>query len=569
LSRDDPEAVLRSPDGEAGRFYPGEETGRVYRGGRFRTMDPSCPECGVLGVWGGRIVYAGDDPAEAGRVVRASAGTLAGDGAGKAAVMTEDLRGRPAVPGLIDSHSHLITEGVRLSQLDVSGKSMEEAAAMAGARASELEPGAWLHGRGWDQNLWPSGAWPGRGVLDRACPRNPVVMDRVDKHSVWANTMALDMAGIRAGTEPPPGGEIVRDPDGTPAGVLVGRAMHMVYSRMPAWDGLDPMEAFLAAEREMLGCGLTAVVDCGTRKGDFLMLLDAYRNGVPKVRFKCFVQPEPWEEELLEGGPRRGMCAGRFSLDGVKLFSDGSLGSRSAWMLSDYADRPGHRGTHSYTDEALEAVMEKIRDRGLQAAVHVIGDAAAAQAVRAMGRVLGPASRARRWRLEHFQLFSDGLAREAAALGLIPSIQSVGLMTDLHMAPGRLGPERVRDAYGWRRLLELGSVLINGSDAPIESPDPFRGIYAACARRDLDWMPPGGFQTGDALTVGEALRSYTVWPAWASFCEGELGALSVGKRADFAVLDRDLFETPVRELHAARALMTVIGGSPAWVSPEF
>jgi predicted amidohydrolase YtcJ len=483
--------------------------------------------------------------------------------------VTVNLAGRPAVPGLIDSHSHLITEGVRLSQLDVSGKSMLEAASMAGARAAALEPGAWLHGRGWDQNLWPGRAWPHRSALDAACPLNPAVIDRVDKHSVWLNTRALELAGIGPDTPAPPGGEIVRDPDGTPSGVLVGRAMHMAYSRMPPWDGMDPMDAFLAAEKEMLGHGLTAVMDCGTRKGDFGLLLDAYRDGVPQVRFRCFVQPDPWEEELLAGGPRRGLCAGRFSLDGVKIFSDGSLGSQSAWMLEDYSDRPGHRGNHSYSDEALEEVMTKIRDRGLQAAIHVIGDAASAQAVRVMGKVLGPGSAARRWRLEHFQVFSEALAREAAGLGLVPSIQSVGLMTDLHMAGDRLGPERIRDAYAWRRLLDLGCRLINGSDAPIESPDPFRGIYAACARRDLDWAPPEGFQIRDALTVEEALMSYTVWPAWACFCEAELGALSVGMRADFAVLDRDLYATPVRDLHRARALMTVIGGVPAWVSPEF
>jgi predicted amidohydrolase YtcJ len=480
-----------------------------------------------------------------------------------------DLNGRTAVPGLIDSHSHLITEGVRLSQLDVSGKSMEEAAAMAGARAAALEPGAWLHGRGWDQNLWPGREWPHRSALDRACPRNPVVIDRVDKHSVWANTMALEAAGVWPGMPCPPGGEIARDPDGTPSGVLVGRVMRVLYARMPLWDGLDPMEAFLAAEREMLSFGLTSVVDCGTRKADFFLLLDAYRNGVPRLRFKAFMQSEPWEEEILGNGPARGLCAGRFSLDGVKLFSDGSLGSQSAWMTEDYADRPGHRGGHNYRDADLEEAMGWVRDRGLQCAIHVIGDAASEQAVRAMGRVLGKGARDRRWRLEHFQVFSEALAREAVGLGLVPSIQSVGLMTDLHMAPDRLGPARIADAYAWRRLLDLGSVIINGSDAPIETPDPLKGIYAACARRDLLWRPKEGFRPGDAMTVGEALMSYTAWPAWACFCEGELGSLGVGKRADFAVLDRDLCETPLEELRHAKALMTVIGGCPVWTSPDF
>jgi predicted amidohydrolase YtcJ len=530
-------------------------------------MDPRLPEATALGVWEGRIAYVGHDPAEAEVRVRAVARGAGAAGAG--AVETEDLRGRHAVPGLIDSHSHLIVEGVRLRQLDVWGRSREEAAELVRAKAAGLPPGAWLHGRGWDQNLWPGREWPRREELDRAAPDNPVVIDRVDKHSVWANSLALRLAGIGHDTPPPPGGEILRDDGGAPSGVLVGRAQQLVFSVMPPWDGLDPLEAFLAAEREMLSCGLTTVVDCGTRKRDFGILGSAYEAGIPRVRFRAYVQAEPWEEGLLGGGPRRGLCGGRFSLDGVKLFSDGSLGSQSAWLSEGYADRPGHLGGHNYEDGALEEVLAKVRDRGLQAAIHVIGDAASAQAVRVMGKVLGAGSRARRWRLEHFQLAPPWLAREAARLGLVPSIQSVGLMTDLHMAGLRLGEGRLGDAYAWRRLLDLGCVLINGSDAPIESPNPFLGIYAACARRDLQWRPEGGFQPGDALTAAEALASYTVWPAWAAFAEGELGRLSAGCRCDFAVLDRDPLSTPLRELHGTRALLTVIGGSPAWASPDF
>ncbi|MDR3154590.1 MAG: amidohydrolase [Deltaproteobacteria bacterium] len=546
---------------------PEERAGRVFRGGRFRTMDPANPEAQALGVWEGRLVYVGEDPAAAEESVRSRA-RAAGE-TGPRAVETVDLGGRAAVPGLIDSHSHLIVEGVRLSQLDVSGKSLPEAAELVRAKAASLPPGSWLHGRGWDHNLWPGRGWPSRKDLDEAAGDAAVVLDRVDKHSVWVNSKALELAGVRPDAADPPGGEIIREADGSLRGVLVGRAMRLVYDSMPLHDGLDPLEAYLAAEREMLSLGLTTVIDCGTRAGDFRVLDKAYQAGAATVRFHSFLQPEPWAEEILSGGPRRGLYGGKFSLDGVKLFSDGSLGSQSAWLAEDYADRPGHRGTHYYSDGELEAVLAKIRDRGLQAAIHVIGDAAAAQAVRAMSKVLGAGSAARRWRLEHLQVAPPALAREAAALGLIPSIQSVGLMTDLHMALSRLGLRRLRDAYTWRRLLELSGLLINGSDAPIETPDPFQGIYAACARRDLDWRPEEGFRPEEGLTVIEALSSYTAWPAWAAFAEHDVGVLAEGRYADITVLDRDLRSVPVRELRGARALMTVIGGRPAWAADDF
>jgi predicted amidohydrolase YtcJ len=561
LLRGDREGLLRDP--EAGR-------GRVFVEGRFLTMEPGNPEVAALGVWGGRIVYAGPDPAAAAEAVRERARADGARGGGTAAAPERiGLGGRRAVPGLIDSHSHLVTQGARLRQLDVEGKPFEEAAAVAGERARSLPPGAWLHGRGWDQNLWPGGEWPRKGLLDRACPDNPVALERVDRYAVWLNSRALELAGAGPGTPDPPGGEIPRDPDGSPSGVLVGRAARMAFAAMPPWDGLDPVDCYLAAEAEALSLGVTTAVDCGARRIEHLAVRDACLAGRTRARFKALMPADPWEGDILDGGPVRGLRGGRFSLEGVKLFSDGSLGTRTAWLSEDYADRPGHRGAHSYDDGGLEAVLARIRDRGLQAAIHVIGDAAADQAVRAMARVLGEGAPARRWRLEHLQIVPMPLARRIAALGLVPSVQTVGLMTDLHMAPARLGEGRLPDSYCWRRLLDLGCVLVNGSDAPIESPNPFLGIYAACSRRDLEGRPPDGFRAGDALTVREALASYTVWPAWASFCEGELGVLGVGAAADLAVLDRDPTVVPVGELPGTRTVMTVVGGAPVWASPDF
>jgi predicted amidohydrolase YtcJ len=299
----------------------------------------------------------------------------------------------------------------------------------------------------------------------------------------------------------------------------------------------------------------------------YLRMLEGLRaRGGLRLRFRGNLVGEPWPKALIEGGLGEPGDPDFLTVGGVKLFSDGSLGSRSAWLRREYHDRPGHLGEHNFEDAELLPLVERARDLGLQVAIHAIGDRAIGQAVGVMGRALGSAARERRFRIEHFQVTDLGLIEGACDLGLIPSVQTVGLMYDLWMAPLRLGPERIRDSYAWRRILDRG-ILINGSDAPIDSPNPFHGIYAAVSRRDLDGLPEGGFQPGDAMTLAEALNSYTAWAAWAAFQGDSLGGLSVGKLCDMVVLDKDLFSVPERGIADLRPLLTVVGGEPAWADP--
>jgi predicted amidohydrolase YtcJ len=457
-----------------------------------------------------------------------------------------------------------LPEGVRLSQTDVFGLSHEETLRAVETKVKTLPPGAWLHGRGWDQNLFPGRSWPRKEDLDRVSPDNPVILDRVDKHSVWANSAALKRAKINKDTRAPLGGEILLNELGEPLGILVGKAMFLLFSKAPPLDGLDPFLTLKASEEEFLSFGITTAIDCGTRKTDFSLLKDAYGADRLKIRYHAYVIPDPWEEDLLGGGPQRGLFEDKLFLDGIKLFSDGSLGSQSAWLFEEYSDRPGHKGSHSYEDQDLYSVMRKAADHSLQVAIHVIGDAAVDQAVRVMEKVLGKSSPQRRWRLEHYQVVSPESLRKTVSQGLIPSIQSVGLMTDLHMVRYRLGEKRLQNTYSWRKILEGGSILINGSDAPIETPNPFHGIYAAVSRRDLMGNPKGGYRTEDALSLSEAILSYTKWPAYASFMEKDLGELSVGKLCDFVVLDKDVFSIPQREIADVKPLMTVVGGETVY-----
>ncbi|MDR2386633.1 MAG: amidohydrolase [Deltaproteobacteria bacterium] len=518
----------------------------VFRHGRILTLDPGCPRASVLACLRGQITYVGDDFGTALSTLHHEAEVV-------------DLRDRDVIPGLIDSHAHVLSEGLKLSQVDLAGLDYEETLEMVGEEANARPAGSWIHGRGWDQNLW-SIAWPTAKDLDKVSPHHPVVLDRIDKHSIWVNSQALKLAGLSKDTPDPDGGEFVRDENGDLTGVLIGKAMFMVYNVMPTDDGHDFLATFRKAINELLGYGLTTLVDCATRPSDVPLIKKAVDEGLVKARLRLYLLTEPWLSELLDQGPVKHLSGDRLSIDGIKLFSDGSLGSRSAWLLENYADRPGYRGGHVHSDEHLEAILIRARDIGWQVAIHTIGDAAIAQTVKAMAQVLGPEKTDRNWRLEHYQLVADEDRERVISMGLIPSIQSVGLMTDLHMAPVRLGPERLRRAYAWRDIIDRGGYVINGSDCPIESPNPFLGIYAAVTRKDLKGFPPGGFGREQALSRLEALYSYTIWPAKAAFVSDKLGSLSPGKLCDFAVLDRDILTCPERAIAGTRVMSTVVNG---------
>ncbi|MDR2459714.1 MAG: amidohydrolase [Deltaproteobacteria bacterium] len=529
----------------------------IYHNGSVYTLEPGAFNVKVLATCGQKLAYVGDELEDARAALKALGY--------KDKPELFDLSGRAVIPGLFDSHTHVLTQGVRLKQLDLYGLGYQESLDAVEKKVKSLDAGIWLHGRGWDQNNFPNRAWPRAKDLDKIAPNNPVVLDRVDKHSVWVNSEALRLAGINGGTKNPPGGEILKDTSGNPEGVLVGKAMFLVFSKMPNLDGLDPMETLLASQKEMLSLGLTTVIDCGVRWGTFKLFKRAWEENKLEFRFRGFLVFDACEKELLAQGPVREPYDDKLSIDGVKLFSDGSLGSQSAWLRQPYSDRPDYLGDHNYEDDELYEVMVKVRDLGYQAAIHVIGDAAVEQAIRVMERVLGASSLARHWRLEHFQVISPWALEKALKLGLIPSIQSVGLMSDLHMVGYRLGAERLKDSYRWKSVLKGGGILINGSDAPIETPNPFHGIYAAVARKDLNGHPQGGFMMEEALTLTEALKSYTLWPAYSSFRDKELGSLKAGKLADFVVLDRDIFKVETIELAHTLPVMTVVGGERVFI----
>ncbi|MDR0882320.1 MAG: amidohydrolase [Candidatus Adiutrix sp.] len=526
--------------------------------GRIYTLEPGRPLATVLAARGQNLIYVGSDLEAARKLLSPEARTL-------------DLGGRPVLPGLIDGHAHLFSEGIKLAELDVFQKSRAETLEIIRREAAARSAGQWIVGHGWNQEIWPGRAWPTRAELDTVAPHNPVVIDRVDKHSIWVNSPALGLAGLTDQTPDPPGGEYLRDDGGRLQGILIGQGMWAVKNLLPPLDDAGLYEALLRGQAEMISFGLTSLMEAGATLRHLALLRRGYQSRDLKIRIRAMLLGlEKQDEAYLAAGhrPVRHLFEERLSIDGLKIHADGSLGSRSAWLKQDYADRPGHRGEHFFSDEQLLTMMSRARANGLTVSVHAIGDAAAAQALNAMEKVFkAQPGEDLRWRLEHFQVVGEGDLERALALGVVPSIQSVGLMSDLAMAEDRLGPEVIRRSYLWRAVLDQGGLLVNGSDGPVESVNPFEGLYAAVTRRNLAGQPAGGWRPEHCLSRLEALKSYTSWAAWSEFNEYRKGTLKAGKLADFIVLDGDPLVCPEEEIKDIRVLKTIIGGELVFERP--
>jgi predicted amidohydrolase YtcJ len=532
-------------------------TETIYTGGRIHTLEEARPLASVLAVRGQELVYVGSSKAEAeARLSRAA--------------RRVSLGGRVVVPGLLDGHAHVVTEGLRLAMPALAGLSRAEILALVAREAAGRPAGEGIVGHGWNQMDWPGQTRPTLAELDAAAPDHPVLLERVDRHSAWVNSRALAAAGLGAATPDPPGGEILKDPSGGLLGIVTGEAVVRVWRARPQPTPEEVKAAYLAAQAEYLAHGVTGGLEASSRLRNLDVLREAYDEGLFKMRLRAMLFAASREDAayIERGGrPVSGLHGERFSINGVKIIADGSLGSRTAWLKADYADRPGHRGEPWCNEAELRAVLKRAKDHGFQAAVHVIGDAAAALAVKVMAEVLGPEPGDHRWRLEHFQVVSEEDRDRVLALGLVPSIQAAGLMSDLAMAGERLGPAALARAYAWREILDAGGIITGGSDAPIESVNPFWGLYASVTRQDLSGRPAGGFRPEHRFTRLEALKSYTIWAAWAMFAEKRQGSLVPGKLADFTVLSHDPLTCPAEEIKDIRALLTVIGGEVVYEAP--
>ncbi len=533
----------------------------VFLNGRVYAVDGSFSQVSALAVKRGRLVGLGTDEEVLG---------LAGP-------LTEkvDLEGAVVLPGIVESHLHLFLFGESLGLVQAHWRPKEEIlAAVAAAVADARCDGGWILGRGWNQEVWSPPLFPTRHELDLLAPDLPVYLERTCCHAAWVNGKALELAGIDASTADPEGGEIRRDEKGEPTGLLVDTAMRLVTKCIPPRTREGCRKVLLTAQKELFAQGITSACDMGTTPELFVLLEELYARGEMSLRVHGYgssgvdggVSLDAYAS-FLERGPRADLCDGRLHLTGLKLFSDGSLGARSAWMEGDYADRPGHRGNPREGGETLYAVMAAGVRRGFQIATHAIGDAANALVLDLYERLQRelPQARALRLRVEHAQHLRPCDFKRFADLALVASVQPTHATSDWAMAVERLGEERTERAYAWRDLLDRGVALAAGSDAPVESPNPFEGIFAAVTRRDRQGRPEGGWHPRQAMTRVEALRAFTVGGAWAVGAEKDKGSLEAGRRADFIAVDRDILTCPEEEIGGTKVLRTVVGGETVFL----
>jgi predicted amidohydrolase YtcJ len=476
-----------------------------------------------------------------------------------------DGRGRTLIPGLIDAHGHVMGLGFNALQLDLSEtRSLEEAQAKIAAYAAANPTPRWIIGRGWNQERWGLGRFPTAADIDKVVSGRPVWLERVDGHAGWANSAALKEANITAATKSPPGGKIEMA-GRQPSGVFIDAAMELVAKSVPAPLPVVRDRAFRRSQEMLLSNGITTVADMGTSAEDWMVIRRAgdlgqlnvrilsYASGVDQLIAVAGTQPTPW------------LYDSRLKMVGVKLYSDGALGSRGAWLKQPYKDSPGEKGLAFLKDSELRNLMSRAAMDGFQVAVHAIGDAANAQLIDAVGELALTYKGDRRWRIEHAQIVDPADLPRFAQNGIVASMQPVHQSSDWRMAEARMGRERLGGAYAWRSMLANRVPLAFGSDFPVEHPNPFAGLAVAVSRQDAQGQPPGGWIPEQKLSLPQALAAFTQGGAYAAFAEDRLGSLERGRFADFIIIDRDIFEgaTP-QQIRETRVLETYVGGRKVW-----
>lgn len=480
-----------------------------------------------------------------------------------------DGKGRVMLPGLIDAHAHVMGTGFAALSLDLSETtSLAQALDLIRRFAAEHPDRPWIVGRGWNQEQWNLGRFPTAAELDAVTGTRPVWLERVDGHAGWANSAALKAAGVTAASADPAGGRIERSTRGAPLGVLVDAAMALVDARVPPPRPEDRDLAFATAQQILFKRGVTAVADMGTtiedwqtyrRAGDANRLyvrVMAYAAGIDQMALIGGPGPSPW------------LYQDRLRLNGVKLYLDGALGSRGAWLKAPYADAPATRGLPQLNQTQLGNLMSRAAMDGFQVAVHAIGDEANATIIGAINDLAETYKGDRRWRVEHAQIVDPADYAKFARSGAIASMQPVHQTSDRLMAEARLGPDRLAGAYPWKSLKAAGVRLAFGSDAPVERPDPWAGLAAAISRQGPDGQPAGGWQPQERLAPAQALAAYTADAAYAGFAESRFGRLAPGLRADFVLVDADPLTASAAQLRATKVSETWIGGGKVWDRAE-
>jgi predicted amidohydrolase YtcJ len=474
-----------------------------------------------------------------------------------------DLRGRLAVPGFIDNHTHFVGGGFQLSRVQLrDAASPEEFAKRIAAHAKKLGKGKWVTGWGWDEQLWQPYRLPERSMIDALTPDNPVFVSRLDGHMALANTVALKLAGITRETPDPPGGTIVRDRNGEPTGLLKDAAMGPVYAVVPPASADERLAAARAALGEAAKLGVTSFCDMSDGAeafDDFRAYQRLERDGALTARVYLFTPISDYEK-LKAAGVEKRFGTARLRIGALKGFADGSLGSSTAAFYEPFAGEPENRGL-TMEELASGAMAKWVADadaQNLQIGIHAIGDRANADVLSIFES--RPNVKDRRFRIEHAQHLNPELIKRFAANRVVASMQPYHAIDDGRWAESKIGKERAKGTYAFRSLIDAGAVLTFGSDWTVAPLDPILGIYAAVTRRTIDGRNPNGWIPEQKITVEEALRCYTTNNAWAMFAENEVGRIAPGMLADIVVLSEDLFTIAPEKIENVKVDVTIFDG---------
>lgn len=516
--------------------------------GNILTQNDNQPIAKTMVVEKGRIVAIGED--------------ISISGFDSARVI--DLSGQTILPGFIDSHVHVRELGMdRIKANLVGAETTEEIVERLQVRFPNPKPDVWLIGQGWDEGEFASRGFPDRAALDRAFPNNPVALESLHGFGGFYNGVALEIAGVTADTKDPEVGNILRREDGSPTGVMLTLAQGLVNQHIPKPSQAKLEEAILAGLTEMSHAGVTSVHEAGMTAADVTAFQAlAARDALP---IRVYGLLDGNDSDLMTDWFARGIEDDEedyLDIRGIKVFYDGSLGSRTALMAEPYSDKPNAASpTERISPESLQTLADEAADKGYQMAVHAIGDEGNNRTLGIYEIALNGQMDAR-WRIEHAQVLLPDYYERAAKLGVMSSVQSSHAVGDSAWAEDRVGPERIKNAYAWQTILRSGGKLMLNSDLPGEPWTPMETLYFAVNRKKLDGSPAGGWYSDQALSVQEALKAMTITNAYGAFQDKDIGSLEVGKRADFVVLDKDPTAVEPMMLKDIKVTATWVNGKP-------
>jgi predicted amidohydrolase YtcJ len=523
----------------------------VFANGNIYTVNEKQPKAEAIAVKGDRIVFVGSI-AETKKFH---------------VVKIIDLHGRTVVPGLTDSHCHIFGIGKREMRLNLeSTNTLGDFLSKVKARVIQTPTGKWITGRGWIETFWKPPKFPSRQDLDKIAPNNPVFLTRADGHASVANSAALKTANIDKNTPDPFGGQILKT-NGEPNGMLLDNAQELVSKNIASPTEAEREEALLRGIDREIGLGWCEIQNAGSHQRDIELIRKEFEAGKIKIRFiNAVYGPGEDAQNFLKQGATIGAFDHHFTQRTIKVVFDGALGSRGAALLKPYKDAHDTSGFLTEKPEELSPMFEEALRRGIQVETHAIGDRAnrlILDLYEQAFRAVPPGERKipePRWRVEHAQIVDPADILRFAKLGVIPSMQPSHAISDLFFAPARLGMDRLAGAYAWKSFLDSGCVIAGGSDAPVERGEPMIEFYAAVARKSVKGESGEGWHPEQAVSREQALKMFTIWPAYAAFEENDKGSIEAGKLADFTVLSADIMKIPEPEILQTRCIMNIIGG---------